>query len=144
MVNVGRLAGVAAREGEIALEHALHLVDVLLQRLDLGQFVDHRERQLEPGEHRAQVVADAVQHRRALLARAFDAPLHLDEGVAGLTHLARAARLELDVAALAEIFRGAAEPQDRADLVAQEQDRHRDQHQEAPSIQRMKIWTFGS
>ena len=127
--QLGRLAGVAAREGEIALEHALHLVDVLLHRLDLGRFVDDGERQLEAGEHGAQIVADAVEHRRALLGGAFDAPLHLDEGVAGLAHLARAARMELDVAALAEILRRVGEPEDRPDLVAQEQDRDRHQHQ---------------
>ena len=73
-------------------------------------------------------MTDAVQHRRALLGGALDAPFHLDEGVAGLANFARAARLEFDVAALAEIFRRRREAQDRPDLIAQEQDRHGDQH----------------
>ena len=123
-----RFAGVAAREGEIGLEHAPHLVDVLLQRLDFRRFVDDRERQLEARQDGAQVVADAVEHRRALLRGALDAPLHFDEGVAGLANFARAARMELDVAPLAEILRRLGEAQDRADLVAQEEDGDRDQH----------------
>ena len=130
--EVGRhrlLAGVAAREGEIALEHAAHLVDVLLEGLDLGRLLDDGERQLEARQDGAQVVADAVQHGGALLDGALDAPLHLDEGVAGLAHLARAARPELDVAALAEALRRLGEAQDRPDLVAQEQDGDAEQHQ---------------
>ncbi len=52
--------------------------------------------------------------------RPFHAALHLQKGRAGLAHLARATRPERHVAALAELLGGAGEPQDRADLVAQE------------------------
>ena len=54
-----------------------------------------------------------------------DAVAHLEEGFRGLAHLARAARAEIvgNGAALAEGVGGFREPQDRADLVAQEQDR---------------------
>ena len=39
----GRLAGVAAREGEVAFEHLAHLVDVLLQEFDVRRIVDERQ-----------------------------------------------------------------------------------------------------
>ena len=109
-----RLAAVAAREGEIAFEHRLHLADVVLEVGRFGVGFEHGERQAEAGEDGFQVVADAAQHRRALFVGALDAALHLDEGVAGLPHLARAARLELVEAALAEILGRLGEPQDRA------------------------------
>ena len=67
---------------------------------------------------------DAGQHGGALLDRALDARLHLDEGLRRAPHLARAARPEVrHLAALAEALGGVGEPQDRLDLVAQEQDR---------------------
>ena len=73
-------------------------------------------------------MADAVEHRGALFGRPLDPALHLDEGVAGLPHLARAVRIEVEIAALAEILRRVRQPQDRPDLVAQENDRDRQQH----------------
>ena len=73
-------------------------------------------------------MADAVQHRRALFARSLDAPLHLDEGIAGLTNFARAARLKFEIAPLSEILGGGRQSQDRANLIAQKQDRHEQQH----------------
>ena len=70
------------------------------------------------------------QHGGALLHGALDAALHLDEGGGGAPHLARAARTEVrHLAALAEALGGVGEPQDRADLVAQEQDGDGEQHQ---------------
>ena len=130
--HVGRrrlLAGIAAREGEIGLEHAAHLVDVLLHRLDLAAVAEQRELELEAREDGAQVVRDAGEHRGALLHGALDAALHLDEGDRGAAHLARAARAEIrHFAALAEALGGVGEPQDRADLVAQEGDRDGEQH----------------
>ena len=57
--HVGRrrlLADIAAREGEIGLQHARHLVDVLLHRLDFRAVADQRQFELEAGEHGAQVV----------------------------------------------------------------------------------------
>ena len=141
-----RFAGVAAREREIGFEHAAHLVDVFLQRLDFREFVDDRERQLETRQDRAQVVADAVEHRRALFRGAFDAAFHFDEGVAGLAHFARAARMEIDVAPLAEILRRLGQAQDRTDLVAQEEDGDRDQHDrgaEHPENEDMDVRLIG-
>jgi hypothetical protein len=96
-------------KGEIALEHALHFLDVLLEKLDLG-VVHQRERQFEARQDRAEIMADAVEHGRALLERALDAPLHFDEGVAGLPDFPRAMRTEIEIAALAEILRRAGEP----------------------------------
>ena len=56
--------------------------------------------------------------------------LHLDEGLRRAANLARAARAEVrHFAPFAEAFGGVREPQDRADLVAQEQHRDDDQHQ---------------
>ena len=130
--HVGRLrllAGIAAREGEIGLQHARHLVDVLAHRVDLGAVADQSELELEAGEDRAQVMRDARQHRGALLHGALDAGLHLDEGGRCAPHLTRAARAEVrHLAALAEALGGIGEPQDRADLVAQEGDRDGEQH----------------
>ena len=72
----------------------------------------------------------AREHGGALLDRALDARLHFDEGQRRAPHLARAARAVIrHVAALAEGFRGVGQPQDRPDLVAQEQDRDGQQHQ---------------
>ncbi len=132
--HVGRrraLAEIAAREGEIGLQHARHLVDVLLHRLRFRRFLlDQRQFELEAREHRAQVVRDPGQHRRALLDRAFDARLHLDEGLRRAPHLARATRSEIrHFAPFAETFGGVRQAQDRLDLVAQEDDGDADQHQ---------------
>ena len=129
-VGAARLAEIAAREGEIGLQHARHLVDVLLHRLDFRRFLlDQRQFELEAREHGAQVVRHAGQHRGALLDGALDARLHLDEGLRRAPHLARAARTEIrHFAALAETFGGVGQPQDRLDLVAQEDDGDADQH----------------
>ena len=66
----------------------------------------------------------------ALLDVALDAPLHLEEGVAGLAHFARAARAETRSRALCRSASAASDKaQDRPDLVAQEQDRDAEQDQ---------------
>ena len=88
------LAEVAASKGEIALEHARHLVGVALEIFYLGGLRDQRQRELEPGENCAQVVTDAVEHGGALLEIALDAPLHFEERMTGLAHLARALGVE--------------------------------------------------
>ena len=78
--------------------------------------------------------ADAGQHRGALLDRALDARLHLQERLRRAPHFARAAGPEVRrLAALAEAFGGVRQPQDRLDLVAQEQ--HRDDQQDRGGAQ---------
>ena len=95
-----------------------------------GVIAEQCQFELEAGQHGAQIVRDAGEHRGALLDRPLDARLHLDEGLRGAAHLARAARPEVRrLAALAEALRGVGEPQDRLDLVAQEADGDRQQHQ---------------
>ena len=74
------------------------VVHLALEVFHFRRLLEKRERQLEAGEDGAQIVADAVQHGRALFHVALDAPLHLEKGMAGLTHLARAARAEFDLA----------------------------------------------
>ena len=69
------LAGVAAGEGEIAFEHAAHLVDVFLHRLDLGAVAYQRELELEAREDGAQIVGHAREHRGALADRSAGAVL---------------------------------------------------------------------
>ena len=131
--HVGRqrgLAGVAAGERHIGLHHARHLVDVLPHGVDLGAVPDQRQFELEPRQQRAQVVRDAGQHGGALVHGALDAAFHLDEGLRGAAHLARAARLEgRRLAPLAEALGRVGERQDRPDLIAQEQDGDGEQHQ---------------
>ena len=68
---------------------------------------------------------------------------HLDEGVAGLAHLARAAGTEVDLAPLAEAFGRLRQPQDRPDLVAQEERRRSPSStSEVPTIQNRKMCEF--
>jgi len=123
------LAGIALGERHIVLQHGLHLVDVGAHGFELGRILEHRELKLEAGQDRAQIVADARQHDGALLDVTFDAVAHLDEGMGRLTHLARAAGTEIlgRRPALAEALRRLGQAQDRLDLVAQEQDRDRQQ-----------------
>src|SRR5665648_1023390 len=61
----------------------------------------------------------------------FDAVAHLDEGMRRLAHLARAARLEVGRwwPSLAEALGGKGKAQDGLDLIAQEQDRHGEEHE---------------
>ena len=137
----------AARERQIGLQHAAHLVDVLLHRLDFRAVPDQRELELEARQDGAQIVGDAGQHGGALLDGALDPALHLDEGLRRPPYLARAARPEVrDLAAFAEAFRGVGQPQDRADLIAQEQHRDRDQHQRGadhPGEKNMRVRHVG-
>ena len=101
-----QLASIASRERQIAFQHRLHFVDVLLQRLGFRRVFDHRERQPETCEDSPEIVADAIQHGHALFGGAFDAPLHLDEGISGLSNFTCAARLKFEIAAFPEVLRG--------------------------------------
>jgi hypothetical protein len=51
----GILVALAAGEGEVALDHALHVGDVVGQFPGLRRFRQKRQRQLHAGERRAQV-----------------------------------------------------------------------------------------
>jgi hypothetical protein len=61
------LPGIAPREGEIGLEHALHFLDVFLQVPRLFGLPHQGKRKLEPCQDGAQIVAHPIQHRGALL-----------------------------------------------------------------------------
>ena len=130
--HVGRLrllAAVAARKRKVVLQHARHLVDIPAHAVDFGAVADQGQFELEAGQDGAKVVRHAGQHRGALLDRALDARFHLDEGLRRAADFAGAARMEIRrLAALAETFRRVRQPQDRLDLVAQEQ--HRDDQQD--------------
>ena len=130
LADVGRcrlLAAVALGEGQIVLEHVLHLIDVTAQGGDFRPVAQQRQLKLEAGEHGAQIMAHARQHGGALLDMVANAIAHFQEGGRGPTHSARAARTEVlrHRAALAEGVGGLGQAQDRADLVAQERNRHR-------------------
>ena len=132
--EVGRdrlLVALAAGEGEIALDHALHVGDVVVSSLVSGEFGQQRQRQLHAGQRRPQVVADAGQHLGALLDRAAQPDAHGVEGGGGVAHLARAAgEGEVGhVAALAQRVGGDAEMLDRHQLAAHEPDGEAEQHQ---------------
>ena len=123
------LAAVAACESEIVLQHAGHLVDILTHAVDLGTVADQRQFKLEAGQDGTQIVRHAGQHRGALLDGALDARFHLQKRLRGAAHFTRAAGTEVRrLTALAEAFGGIGQPQDRPDLVAQEQ--HRDDQQD--------------
>ena len=100
------------------------------------------EGKLESGQNGAQVVAHPVQHGGALFHGALDAPLHLEEGIGRLAHLARTLWPEFEIAALAEVLGGDRKAQNRADLIAQKGDGDADQHQrraEHPHQEDMRI-----
>ncbi len=94
-----RLAALAAGEGQVLVDHVLHLGEVALHRLDPRAGLGQRQLQLQPGERGAQVVADRGQQGGALVDVALDAVLHGQERLAGLPHLARAVGLERHVGA---------------------------------------------
>jgi hypothetical protein len=118
---------VAARERQVLVDHVLHVGDVLLHRLLALGRARQGQLQLQPGEGRAQVVADGGQKRRALVDVALDALAHVEEGPRRLSNLACAVRLEGHVRALAEGLRRRRQPLDGPHLVADEEDGHRGQ-----------------
>src|ERR1700722_17429123 len=85
-------------------------------------------------------MANAVEHRSALLRRTLDTSLHLNESVARLPDLACAMRIKVEVSSLAKILRRLREAQNRSNLVAQKDDRerqeedHRPQHPEDENV----------
>ena len=107
----------------------LHFIDVSGERARLGRIAKDRQLELEAGQNGSEIMADAGQHRGALLDVRLDAVAHFQECLAGLPHFARAARAQVvwNFAALAEGIGRFSELQDRPDLIAQEQDRDRQQ-----------------
>ena len=92
----------------------------------------HRQRQPQPGERRAQVVRHPGQHGGALRHEAQDALLHAVEGAGRLAHLLRALRPDrARVAPHAERLRRPRQPPDRPHLVAHEQGGDHEQQQSA-------------
>ena len=146
--QIGRLrilARLAAGEIQIFVQHVLHLGDVVFHRLGI-RFGHHRQFQLHARQRCLDVVADAREHLGALLHIALDAFAHGDEGLRRAAHLGRAVRLEVGHRpALAEAFRRLRQPFDRPHLPAQEQDRHRQQHQRGnhhPQHEHIRIGDF--
>ena len=127
------LFDIGTGEGQIGLQHRLHVLDILVEPLEVGIVARERQLQLEAGEDGAQVVADAVQHGGALLHLPLDTLAHQDEGEAGAPHLIRTARgIAADLLAFAEVFRRLGKRFDGFDLPAQEEDGDGDQHQRCP------------
>ena len=54
-------AGIAARKGEITLQHPAHLVDIALHIAHVIARFEQGEGELEAGQDGAQIVADAVE-----------------------------------------------------------------------------------
>lgn len=127
----GDFRAFAACEGEIAFDHALHFGDiadhvghVLAQcgGLDCAFAWDHGEGEAHSGEGGSQVMRHAGQHGGALGHEARDAVLHAVEGDGGLAHFLCAFGADgAGVAPEAELFGGAGEAADGADLVAHEE-----------------------
>ena len=79
-------------EIQVAFEHALHVVDILVQAVEFRPVAGECQLQAKAGEDGAQVVADAGQHGRALFHLALDALAHQDKGEAGAADFVGAAR----------------------------------------------------
>ena len=144
--GIGRravLLRVAAGEGEELGEHPLHLVDVLAQALGLLALVHQRQRQLHPGQRRAQVVADARQHRGALLDLPLDARAHVQKRAGRAADLLGAGGAERQRTALAEGLGGFGELADRPDLVAQEGDGDGAEHDRGDQHQHQQLVRVG-
>ncbi len=128
--DLGRLAGFAAGEGEVLVDHVLHLGQVALHLLQPGARIRKGQLELQAGQRRAQIMADRGQQGRALGDVALDARLHVEEGDGGLAHLGGAVGPEAGlIGALAEGLGGGGQPLDGPHLVADEQHRHRGQEQ---------------
>ena len=89
------LLDLAAGEVHIAVQHRLHVVDVAIEAMQIGLVLGEGQLKLEAGEDGAEVMADAGEHRGALLDLPFDSFAHLDEGKAGAPDLVGAARTKL-------------------------------------------------
>ena len=117
------LAGLAAGEGEVFVDHMLHLVEIALHRLGALERRSQRQFEAQPGQGGAQVVADRGEQGGALVDMALNPLPHGEEGVGGGADLARAMRFEmLARLAPAEGFGCVGQSFYGAHLVADEQD----------------------
>ncbi|MNT00991.1 hypothetical protein D3C72_1354410 [compost metagenome] len=124
------LFDIGAGKGQIGLQHRLHVLDILVEPLEIGIVAGERQLQLEAGEDGAQIMADAVQHGGALLHLPLDTLAHQDEGEARAPHFVRAARgIGGDLLASAKVLGRLGKRFDGLDLAAQEQNGDGDQHQ---------------
>lgn len=124
------LFDLGAGEGQIGLQHRLHVVHILIEPFEIRIVAGERQLQLEAGENGAQVMAYTIQHGGALFHLPLDTLAHQDEGKTGAPHLVRAAwGIAADLLALAEVFGRLGKCFDGFDLPAQEQDGNGNQHQ---------------
>ncbi len=131
--RLGVLARLPASEGQVLVDHVLHLGHVAAHGADAFARPGQRQFQLEAREGGAQVVADRGQERRALVDVALDAALHSDEGVGRLAHLGGPVRTEVGhVDPAPERFGGGRQALDGAHLVPDEQHGHRREQQGGP------------
>ena len=85
-------------------------------------------------------MADAIEHSSALFACSLDATFHLNEGMARLPDFARAMRTKVKISAFAEILRRLGQAQNGPNLIAEKNDRdrqednHRPQHPEHENV----------
>ncbi len=77
-------------------------------------------------------MADAVQHRRTLFARSLNSPFHFNESMARLPDFARAMRTKVKVSAFAKILRRLRQAQNGSNLIAQKNDRERQEEDHRP------------
>ena len=87
--------GLAAGEGEIAFQHRLHILDVLLHRIGIDLVTDEGELEFKSGQDSAQIVADTAEHSRALLNLPFNALAHDDKCCTSTANLFGTTRLEV-------------------------------------------------
>ena len=125
-------AFLAAREGEIAIQHPLHLFDVFLGGADIVVLRRKREFKLQARQRRAQVMAHARKHGGALIGIAADTVAHAQQRARGLANFDGAGGLEIrHVLAATKSVGRPGELQDRAHLIAQEEvGRHQKQDAE--------------
>src|ERR1700722_6546746 len=77
-------------------------------------------------------MTDAIQHRSALFGCSLDATFHLNESVAGLPDFTGAVRTKVEISAFAKILRRLRQAQNGSNLIAQENDRHRQEGDHRP------------
>ena len=126
-MHLAGLAGFALGEGQIFVDHMLHLVQVALHGRGSLEGRCEGQLQTQSGQGRAEIMADRGEQGGALVDVALDAVAHVHEGPRGGPDLARAVRLEpLTGLAPPEGFGGGGKTFNGPHLIADEQngDRH--------------------